>query len=258
MTAENFKAQALMAENQRLRDQLEEAQETLRAIQHGEVDALLVDTSKGPQIYTLIGAETPYRQLIEEMNEGAVILYEDNTILYCNKSFAKMVQVSLEKLIGSNIEEVISPEHLDNFRKLLATGREGKGSVAKEITFQSKADMLFPALVSASALTTGDTTTTFVVATDLSQHMEENLKRYTNDLESTVRERTNQLKDKERLAAIGQTASMVGHDIRNPLQSIVSELYLARTEIEEFPDSEAKNSLKESIQLIEEQTFSTK
>jgi PAS domain S-box-containing protein len=245
----------LLAENQALRDQLAEAKETLRAIQQGEVDALVVNTPQGPSIYTLTGAETPYRQLIEEMREGAVILYGDNTILYCNKGFAQMVQAPLDKLIGSNIEEVIAQAHLDDFRKLLVEGRAGRGSFSKEVTFQSKSDKIVPALISVSSLTTGETTTTFIVATDLSQHMEESLKRYTHDLEITVHERTNQLKDKERLAAIGQTASMVGHDIRNPLQSIVSELYLARTELDEFPDNEAKNSLKESIQLIEEQTF---
>jgi len=37
--------------------------------------------------------------------------------------------------------------------------------------------------------------------------------------------------DGERLAAIGQTAGMVGHDIRNPLQAITSEVYLAKNRI---------------------------
>lgn len=252
---ENSKEKALLAENQSLREQLAEAKETLRAIQQGEVDAVVVNTTEGPQIYSLTGAETPYRLLIEEMQEGAVMLSEDNSILYCNKGFSQMVEVPLTKLVGSNIETVISQEHLDDFRVLLAACRKSKGAIAREITIQIAGNKIVPVYVSASSLTTGKLTTVFIVATDLSQHMEEALKRYTQDLESTVRERTNQLKEKERLAAIGQTASMVGHDIRNPLQSIVSELYLARVEIDDFPDNDAKNSLKESIQLIEEQTF---
>ena len=36
-----------------------------------------------------------------------------------------------------------------------------------------------------------------------------------------------QLQDSERLAAIGATAGMVGHDIRNPLQAITGDLFLA-------------------------------
>ncbi len=41
-----------------------------------------------------------------------------------------------------------------------------------------------------------------------------------------------QLQDKERMATIGQTAGMVGHDLRNPLQSITGEVYLAKNELE--------------------------
>ena len=62
-----------------------------------------------------------------------------------------------------------------------------------------------------------------------------------------------QLKDSERLAAIGQTAGMVGHDLRNPLQSITGELYLAKGEVESLPQSELKSNLQENIQIIEEQ-----
>ena len=255
MTTEDAKCKALTAENQALHEQLAEAHETLRAIHHGEVDALVVTTPQGPQIYTLSGAETPYRILIEEMREGAVMLSDNNTILYCNRGFSQMVQVPLDKLVGSSIENVVAGEHVENLRNILVACRSGKVTVSKAITFQASQNKIVPTVVSANSVTTNNTTTTFIVVTDLSQHMEEDLKKYTEDLESTVRERTNQLKDKERLAAIGQTASMVGHDIRNPLQSIVSELYLARQEIEDIPSDNTKNALKESMQLIEEQTF---
>jgi len=46
---------------------------------------------------------------------------------------------------------------------------------------------------------------------------------------------------------------MVGHDIRNPLQAIISELYLAKTEAEKMPPSKAKSAMCESITFIEEQ-----
>jgi signal transduction histidine kinase len=61
-------------------------------------------------------------------------------------------------------------------------------------------------------------------------------------------------KDTERLVAIGQTAGMIGHDIRNPLQAIVSELYMAKEAIANNPHTEGKMQALESINLIEEQT----
>jgi two-component system, OmpR family, phosphate regulon sensor histidine kinase PhoR len=48
-------SEELSAENQELRVQLEEAQETLNAIRRGEVDGLVVSTPKGDQVYTITG-----------------------------------------------------------------------------------------------------------------------------------------------------------------------------------------------------------
>jgi len=44
------------------------------------------------------------------------------------------------------------------------------------------------------------------------------------------------LQEAERLAAIGQTVAMIGHDLRNPLQVMINEIYLARKRIEGFPN----------------------
>ncbi len=79
------------------------------------------------------------------------------------------------------------------------------------------------------------------------------LEKYSKDLEKIVEERTYQLREKERMAAIGATAGMVGHDLRNPLQSIIGEVFLAKAEIEELPDSEQKVNLQENIEVITEQ-----
>jgi two-component system, NtrC family, sensor kinase len=60
-----------------------------------------------------------------------------------------------------------------------------------------------------------------------------------------------QLQDQERLAAIGATAGMVGHDIRNPLQSMIGEIYLLKSELTQMPENEIKNNVSESFEIIE-------
>jgi PAS domain S-box-containing protein len=80
---------------------------------------------------------------------------------------------------------------------------------------------------------------------------EEKLEEYQKNLENLVEERSKQLKDSERLAAIGATAGMVGHDIRNPLQAITSDVYLAKTELASIPESDEKNNVKDSLTEIE-------
>ena len=84
------------------------------------------------------------------------------------------------------------------------------------------------------------------------KNIEQQLEQYSKSLEALVEERTKELKDKERLAGIGETAGMIGHDIRNPLQAIVSELYLARTAMAEAKGQYTSEVL-ESIDFIQEQ-----
>ncbi len=83
---------------------------------------------------------------------------------------------------------------------------------------------------------------------------EKELKIYSGHLEALVEERTRKLKESERLAAIGTVAGMVGHDIRNPLQAITGDIYLAKTDLASMPDIEEKKSLQESLTEIEKNT----
>jgi PAS domain S-box-containing protein len=82
---------------------------------------------------------------------------------------------------------------------------------------------------------------------------EQKLEDYAKNLECLVEERTKQLKDAERLAAIGQTAGMIGHDIRNPLQTIAGELFLMKQDIDSSPDSQCKRDVQESLASIQDQ-----
>ena len=108
----------LIIENEELHSRLVEIEEALTAIRNGEVDAIMVSGKKGEQVYSVSSAETPYRTFIEEMNEGAVTLTKEGTILYCNPRFADIVQSPHEKVIGSSLKRFITPNDnskLDDF-----------------------------------------------------------------------------------------------------------------------------------------------
>ena len=148
----------------------------------GKIDGLVISTPKGDQVYTITGAEKPYRALIEDMREGAVMLSDDNTVLYCNNGFAKMLKAPMEKIVGVKIETMICPTYIKAFEELLFLGRTRKGAVMKEITLQGK-DILVPTLMSINSLQSDTIKNTFLVVTDLSEHMDEEVKRYTRELE---------------------------------------------------------------------------
>ena len=83
--------------------------------------------------------------------------------------------------------------------------------------------------------------------------IEQQLERHHKQLEQLVEERTKQLADSQRLATIGQTAGMVGHDIRNPLQSIMSSLYIIKDELDMTTDSKEKTNALQELIVIGEQ-----
>jgi len=102
-----------------LRARLAETEETLRAIRNGEVDTVVGTGKKGPQVFTLEGAGDAYRVLIESMNEGALTLTADKTILYANQCFARMVQLPLEQVTGSSFRRFLSFKDSASLRPMM-------------------------------------------------------------------------------------------------------------------------------------------
>jgi len=115
----------LIIENDELHSRLAETQETLSAIQRGDVDAIVVSGTKGEQVYSISSAETPYRTFIEEMNEGAVTLSSEGIIIYCNQRFADIVREPIERVIGSYFKRFIVPNDKLKFDKSLAQKTDG-------------------------------------------------------------------------------------------------------------------------------------
>ena len=64
------------------------------------------------------------------------------------------------------------------------------------------------------------------------KNLEEQLTQYSEHLEELVQQKTAELKRAERLAAIGQMAAMVGHDLRSPLQAILNTIYLEKKQVD--------------------------
>ena len=87
--------------------------------------------------------------------------------------------------------------------------------------------------------------------TELKQ-LQVKLEEHARNLETLVGERTKALKEAEWLAAIGATAGMVGHDIRNPLQAITGDLFLLKQDAQALPAVEVKQAMCESIDAIDE------
>jgi PAS domain S-box-containing protein len=80
-----------------------EAEETIRAIYQGAVDAVVLHGRNGPQIVTLSDADEPYRVLVDRMSDGTLTMGEDGTLLYVNRRLAELSARTEESLIGSHV-----------------------------------------------------------------------------------------------------------------------------------------------------------
>ncbi len=155
-----------------LQSRLDEAEETLNAIQNGEVDAIVTPQgSDGPKVYTLESADTLYRNIIQEMNEGVATLTIDSTIFYSNVQLSHMLQIPLDKIIGQKLSDFIFSDDLDKYNNILERGIQTKSS--GEIRIKSLNDIIIPVYISINTLK--DLKGLYVVITDLSEqkHHEE-------------------------------------------------------------------------------------
>ncbi len=115
----------LLAEIADMRIRLQEAEETIRAIRSGSVDAFLVEEAHGARVYTLQSADRPYRLLVEEMQQGALTLSSEGTIAYCNRRFADLVGKPHVRLMGIAFRDFIPLDDHIFYESLLQLGRAG-------------------------------------------------------------------------------------------------------------------------------------
>ena len=215
----------LVAENEDLRARLDEAEETLRAIRSGEVDALVVSGVDGEQVFTLKGADHSYRILIEDMSEGALTMTAEGVILYANRRFAEMLKTPLEKVIGSTIHTWIAPDSQRILQSLLRKGADGKPR--EQLVLAAGDGTLVPVYLSVSNLPIYETSDSLcLVATDL-----------------TEQKRSDAILASEKLA---QELLAASNQSRLELQSVIEERKLVEKALRE--NEEKYRSLVESTQ----------
>ena len=156
-----------LSELETLSARLAEAEETLRAIRSGEVDALVVAGTRGDQVFTLRGADHSYRVFLEAMHEGAATLDADGTLLYCNRRFAEIVATPLEDVIGGSIHRFVRTADRLALDAIL---REGLASSASQGELSLlRGGELVPVYLAASLLRLEEVEAVCLVVTDLTE-----------------------------------------------------------------------------------------
>jgi signal transduction histidine kinase len=188
--------------------------------------------------------------ILETISEPLVVLDDELRVMMANPSFYKVFKTKPSATLKKRIYEVGGgqwdiPAFKAALGKILETGGSTSGVIIDN-DFPEIGKLILslnirqlPSLNGREILVTAEDVT-------VSKQLEKKQDLHRIDLEK-------KLESAEHLAVIGQTAGMVGHDIRNPLQAIVSATYLAKDDLVSLPQSEIKKNLIESMKEIEDQ-----
>jgi diguanylate cyclase (GGDEF)-like protein/PAS domain S-box-containing protein len=139
------------ARNPHVFDPLAVAEETLRAIRNGEVDALVVGDGapSDRQVFTLATADRLYRMFVENMRDGVATVSESGIVLYANRRLAELLALPLPQILGSAIASFIPDRGPAELREL---GERAGAEGTTETDLLSSGGERIPVRVGASTL----------------------------------------------------------------------------------------------------------
>jgi PAS domain S-box-containing protein len=207
----------------------------------------------------LLESEEKIRNILQSSPDAILVSDLNGNAIECNQASLNVFGVvKKEDLIGRGALEFVAAKDKERLLEDLVKVAE-QGSIRNvEYTFKDANGREFPAEASASVLrdASGNPRYFVVIMEDITERkqMLMKLEEYSQQLEQMVEKRTHQLRETqeqlvkaERLAAIGQVAAMVGHDLRNPLTGIKGAAYYLKTK----PALKADKKTMEMLQLIE-------
>ncbi|MEA2168881.1 MAG: hypothetical protein QOF76_2181, partial [Solirubrobacteraceae bacterium] len=86
---------------------MSEAEDTLRAIRAGEVDAFVLEEDGKHRVFSLATADRPYRIFVENMRDGAATVSSGGTILFANRRLAELLSRSRDAIVGMPLDRFV-------------------------------------------------------------------------------------------------------------------------------------------------------
>jgi two-component system CheB/CheR fusion protein len=240
----------VQSSNEELQSTNEELETAKEELQSGNEELQTLNEELKNRNQALGGLNDDLANLQTNIDIAVVIVDSEHKIRRFTASAQDLLRI-LPSDVGRSIANVNPGVHIEDLEKSIAEVITNLKSVSREV--EGVEGRCYEMRIRPYLTEEKKIDGAVLSFTDITERRkaEEKLEDYRKNLEKLVEERTKQLKDSERLAAIGATAGMVGHDIRNPLQAIASDVYLLKTDLVSMANVEKKKNAQESLEGIE-------
>jgi PAS domain S-box-containing protein len=198
-----------------------------------------------------------FRSVVNATADAIISIDSKEKIVFWNKASEDIFGYSADEAIGKPITLVI-PEQIrgrhENMMRKFMSSTVVISKVGPIGSARRKDGSLFPIEASFSKWKQKGETFFMAMIRDITERLkiEDELKKHTEHLSELVKEKTEELRGAEQLVAMGQVATMVGHDLRNPLQVLVNLAYLVKMKVGELPSSTGIE-LQDQLTTVEKQ-----
>jgi PAS domain S-box-containing protein len=169
--------------------------------------------------------------IIQGSPEGIVVIDSNGNIAECNHAALQLYKSpSRDQLIGRNLVDLVAKKDRENALRVFKEVARAEIMTHLRFTMLRNDGQEYPAEISLSIVrdAAGSLIVYVAIVRDLTEQNE-------------IQER---LQKAERMAVIGETVAMVGHDLRNPLQGISGAAYLLRQKFGSTADPETLEMLR--------------
>ena len=218
-----------------LKEKVREHEGLVRALQAGEVDAVVVLQKDGATISHLKSDEPLYRTIVDALPQGVATLLSDGTIVYVNRHLAQVLGAPEDTLLGTNLLPHVAEVDRALFAAMLQRAVTSPQELA--VTFEWVNGQAAVA-VSAIRLPISGVDAIGIVAVDVrdqvARHAAEESSRAKDDLIASV-----------------------SHELRTPLTSMMGWVQLLQLQLEDQPEHAAalvnlKNAVLAEIRIVDD------
>ncbi len=202
-------------------------------------------------------SEVKFRAAFDQTGAGMGMATLDGTLIEVNDAYCRMLGYERGEIIGKKTVAFTHPDDIaTTMRTFEMLASLEKDTLQYEKRYIRKDGRQIFAFINVSTIHDADGKPAYVLAQihDVTERkrLEDELRMHTEHLEELVKEKTKQLQDAQRLATIGETATMVGHDLRNPLQAIVNLIFIMDEMLDKAPPFPEKEDMQGIHRRIEQ------